>query len=331
MFSTRQELVASVPRAIIVDQAPWLITLNINNRWDKPCLMVTSWPSWGRVMLATPLQSITLITTLSKKLSKWAWWINKQKEMVEAALLVQLHLASETTELEQQVELVIIRMLIRLICLTLSIRGKHQAVNRLPNNNKWWWQHSFSIHHNMVIMVCSQDQPVDTIRTIHQFLKQLLRPNSVNKEHQEVPATQSIKVTKVTSARMQLSINMLSIKCSNLTKQVINTILVIMLANNLCTAIRIWQPSNNSSILVTSSSTKPIKLWITIRALIQQQVEEESKQLITTLTHCTSLINRMLEVNSQMEEDQWVVLVMTHSKTDMDLFRTTVSSVMLKT
>merc|ERR1712086_152192 len=108
-------------------------------------------------------------------------------------------------------------------------------------------------------MVCSQDQPVDTIRTIHQFLKQLLRPNSVNKEHQEVPATQSIKVTKVTSARMQLSTNMLSIKCSNLTKQVINTILVTMLANNLCTAIRIWQPSNNSLILVTSSSTKPIK------------------------------------------------------------------------
>jgi len=252
--------------------------------------------------------------------------------MVEAALLVQLHLASETTELEQQVELVIIRMLIRLICLTLSIRGKHQVVNRLPNNNKWWWQHSSSIHHNMVIMVCSQDQPVDTIRTTHQFLKQLLRPNSVNKEHQEVPATQSIKVTKVTSARMQLSTNMLSIKCSNLTKQVINTILVVtMLANNLCTAIRIWQPSNNSSILVTSSSTKPIKLWITIRALIQQQVEEESKQLIITLTHCTSLINRMLEESSQMEEDQWVVLVMTHSKTDMDLFRTTVSSVMLKT
>ena len=104
-----------------------------------------------------------------------------------------------------------------------------------------------------------------------------------------------------------------------------------MLGNNLCIAIRIWQPSNNSKIKVTSSSTKPIKQLITIRELIQQQVEEESKQLIITLTHCTSPINRMLEVNSQMEEDQWVVLAMTRLKTDMGLFKTTASLVMLKT
>ena len=200
---------ASVRRAIIVDQDPWLTTLNINNRWDRPCSMVTSWPSWGRVTLDMPLQSTTSITKLSKKLSKWAWWISKQKEMVEAVLSVQLHQALETTELELQVELAVIRMLIKLIYSTLSIREKHQVVNRLPNNNKWWWQHSSSIHHNMEIMVCSQDQPVDTIRTTLQFLKQLPRPNSVNKELQEVPATQSIKVTKVISVRTQLSTKML--------------------------------------------------------------------------------------------------------------------------
>ena len=56
--------------------------------------------------------------------------------MVEAALLAQLRPALEITELEQRVELAVIRMRIKLIFSILSIRGKRQVVNRLPNNNK---------------------------------------------------------------------------------------------------------------------------------------------------------------------------------------------------
>jgi len=268
----RLELVALASRATIVDQVPCPITLSINNRWDKPCSMVTSWPSWGRVTLAIMLQSITLITTLNKMLSRWVWWTSKQKEKVEAALLEQLHPVLVTTELEQQVELEVTRTKIKLIFSTLSIREKHQVDNRLLNNNKWWWLLSFLIHQHTITMVCSQDQPVDTILTTLQFPKQLLRPSSVNKEHLEVLAIQSIKVTKVNSVRMQLSTTMPSIKWINLTKLVITRILVAAttLASNLCTAIRIWPSSNNNSlILVTSRNIKPMLLWIPIRALIR--------------------------------------------------------------
>lgn len=205
-------------------------------------------------------------------LSRWVWWTSRQKEKVEAALLEQLHPVLVTTELELQVELEVTRTKIKLIFSTLSIREKHQVDNRLLNNNKWWWLLSFLIHQHTITMVCSQDQPVDTILTTLQFPKQLPRPNSVNKEHLEVPAIQSIKVTKVNSVRMQLSTTMPSIKWINLTKLVITIILVAAttLASNLCTAIRIWPNSNNNSlILVTSRNIKPMLLWIPIRALIR--------------------------------------------------------------
>ena len=239
----RLELVALASRATIVDQVPCPITLSINNRWDKPCSMVTSWPSWGRVTLAIMLQSITLITTLNKMLSRWVWWTSKQKEKVEAALLEQLHPALETIESELQVELAVTRTKIKLIFSTLWIRGKHQ-VDKLPNNNKWWWLHSSSTNQHTITLVCTQDLPVDTTQTTPQFPKLLPRPNFVSKEHPEVPAIPSIKVTKVNSVKMQLSTTMPSIKCNNSTRPVIITILVVVMhENNLCTVIRMFRIS----------------------------------------------------------------------------------------
>ena len=114
----------------------------IRHKWGTRCIMATSWKTSDKVMLDNKMWTISKLSSIMEDslLTKLIIRILliRVTEM-EQALLASTQAVSEATESEQPT---VLPKIIKPICSTSSIRGKHQMATRI--SNKWWWRPSNS-------------------------------------------------------------------------------------------------------------------------------------------------------------------------------------------
>ena len=138
-------------------------------RWDKQCSMGTSWPSWGRVMLARMATLLRLAATANTRTRQWP--VIEMLAVVSQPMPAEL----EIRELELQIPRLLTT---KLTCSTLWIREKllTRTTALGTPSSKWWWQHNFSTLRKI------------TKTTFRRFPKPSLRQNCANKGKPEVRA-----------------------------------------------------------------------------------------------------------------------------------------------
>ena len=318
-FSTRPVLVASAPVATTVAPTKYLATSRC--RWDRPCLMVTSWQSWGRAMQV--MLRLSTILDLHKEINMTCrWWHSTSATLVARVHSAQLHHPSVTTELARRVASVTKTLPTRHTCLTWWISGRHQTQTQ-ANSNKWWWLHNFSIR--VATMSCSLVQvPVLTTRIVTQYQRRLQRLNCDSRERRAAQVIQSIRATVATLALEQQNIRMPLVRLlpTSSIRLGSTTAAVTIRASNRsratwaaaapeCTTVR-------STLATSPPSARAAAMSSTIIVvIILQSAEAESKQLTTTRIPCTSQISLTLAANSLTAVALLVATQTAHSTTQV--------------
>ena len=142
---------------------------NKTPRWGKQCSMGTSWPSWGRAMLARAMLARARTATLLR-LAATPNTRTRQWPVIEMLAVVSQPMPAELEirELELQIPQLLTT---KLTCSTLWIREKllTRTTALGTPSSKWWWQRNFST----LLKI--------TKTTFRRFPKRSLRQNCANK------------------------------------------------------------------------------------------------------------------------------------------------------
>lgn len=137
-------------------------------RWGRQCSMGTSWPSWGRAMLARTLATLLRQAATANTRTR-QWLVTEMLAVVSQPMPAEL----EIRELELQIPQLLTT---KLTCSTWWIREKLLTGTTALGtpSSKWWWQRNFSTLRKI------------TKTTFRRFPKPSLRQNCANKGKLEV-------------------------------------------------------------------------------------------------------------------------------------------------
>lgn len=130
--STRQELVVS---EILKPQTKDNRT---KHKWETPCIMVTSWKTSDKAMLANKMWIISKLSSIKEDNHLSKWTIRTSPTQVTEMEPAHLALTQAVLATTESVQLTVLPKIIKPICSIWWIRGKHQMETKI--NNKWWWQ-----------------------------------------------------------------------------------------------------------------------------------------------------------------------------------------------